>query len=832
MLAGRYRVVALLGAGGMGEVYRADDLTLGQPVALKFLPEKVARDEYLLERFRNEVRVARRVSHPNVCRVYDVGDIEGTVFLSMEYVDGEDLASLLRRIGRLPGDKALEITRQLCAGLAAAHREGVLHRDLKPANIMLDGRGRAVIMDFGLAGLAEQITAGDVRTGTPAYMAPEQLAGREVTPRSDIYALGLVMYEIFTGKRPHSATTLQELASQRELRPPSTPSSLVRDLDPAVERVILRCLEPNPADRPATAMAVAAALPGGDPLAEALAAGETPSPQLVAAAGEVVGISPRVAMISLALVLLGMVVTIFVGMRNNGLEALHADTSPEFLAAKAREIITNLGYQSRGVDTAQGFVYSTDFLDYVGTHDKPRPRWFEIVNQRAPVLEFWYRQSPQPMLAHRVHTLPMRPSTVTDDDPPTIQSGMVNLRLDVAGRLIQFQAIPPEKENGAATHAVDWGPLLAAAGLDEKQLQPAPPEWNSLAGGDTRIAWTGTWPASDRPLRVEAAALHGTPVFFRLLGPWTEPARMPAPGASSAGSLLSIVLIVALLLGSIHLAWRNFARGRADRAGAFTLAKWMFIVEMVLWVAQGHFTATTDLLMSFLLAAAISLLTAALIWILYLAIEPYVRRHWPHSIISWSRLLAGRVRDPLVGRDVLWGVVLGTAWMLTFEIGTRFAVSRGAPPQFPSTEFLEGIRATLGLWVQNVISGVAGTILFFLLLVVLRVVVRNAWVAAALFVLIYTVPQVLASDQKVTAAMIWVIVYGIAAVAVVRFGLVSLAVATFMANLVLNVPYTTDLSNWYAFNGVITLALFVALAAWSFYTALAGQKLWNEDVFD
>ncbi|HEU5453395.1 MAG TPA: serine/threonine-protein kinase, partial [Terriglobales bacterium] len=175
MLAERYRVVALLGAGGMGEVYRADDLTLGQPVALKFLPEKVARDEYLLDRFRNEVRVARRVSHPNVCRVYDVGEVEGTVFLSMEYVDGEDLASLLRRIGRLPGDKALEIARQLCAGLAAAHREGVLHRDLKPANIMLDGRGRAVIMDFGLAGLAEQITAHDVRSGTPAYMAPEQL---------------------------------------------------------------------------------------------------------------------------------------------------------------------------------------------------------------------------------------------------------------------------------------------------------------------------------------------------------------------------------------------------------------------------------------------------------------------------------------------------------------------------------------------------------------------------------------------------------------------------------------------------------------------------------
>ena len=126
----------------MGEVYRATDLKLGQPVALKFLPAAASWDERALARFRNEVRIARQVSHPNVCRVYDIGEIEGVQFLSMEYVDGEDLGSLLRRIGRLPADKALEIARKLCAGLAAAHDKGVLHRDLKPANIMLDGRGQ------------------------------------------------------------------------------------------------------------------------------------------------------------------------------------------------------------------------------------------------------------------------------------------------------------------------------------------------------------------------------------------------------------------------------------------------------------------------------------------------------------------------------------------------------------------------------------------------------------------------------------------------------------------------------------------------------------------
>lgn len=216
----------------MGEVYRADDLTLGQSVALKFLPESLAGNEDALRRFRNEVRVARQVSHPNVCRVHDVGEVNGQIFLSMEYVDGEDLASLLRRIGRLPADKALEIARKLCAGLAAAHEKGVLHRDLKPANVMLDARGQVLLTDFGLAGIADEIASSEVRSGTPAYMAPEQLAGKEVTVRSDLYSLGLVLYELFTGRRPFEGGSMNELMqAQLESTPPSL-STLVRDLDP------------------------------------------------------------------------------------------------------------------------------------------------------------------------------------------------------------------------------------------------------------------------------------------------------------------------------------------------------------------------------------------------------------------------------------------------------------------------------------------------------------------------------------------------------------------------------------------------------------------------
>src|SRR5215472_11008353 len=174
LLARRYRIISRLGKGGMGEVFRADDLILGQPVALKFLPESSKGNLNLLARFYDEVRIARQISHKNVCRVYDIGEVEGQPYLSMEYIDGEDLGGLLRRIGRLPGDKASEFARKLCAGLAAAHAQGVLHRDLKPANIMVDSRGEIRITDFGLAAVAEQLHGAEIRNGTPAYMAPEQ----------------------------------------------------------------------------------------------------------------------------------------------------------------------------------------------------------------------------------------------------------------------------------------------------------------------------------------------------------------------------------------------------------------------------------------------------------------------------------------------------------------------------------------------------------------------------------------------------------------------------------------------------------------------------------
>jgi serine/threonine protein kinase/tetratricopeptide (TPR) repeat protein len=266
-IAGRYRIVSLAGRGGMGEVYRADDLKLGHPVALKFLPHGVAESSRRFQLFVSEVRLSRQLAHPNVCRVYDIGDVDGQHFLSMEYIDGEDLKGLLRRIGRLPRDKGLEIAQHLCAGLAAAHEKAVLHRDLKPANVMIDGRGQARITDFGLARLDDKTSDVGEISGTPAYMAPEQLARGETTIQSDLYSLGLILYEAFTGQPAHKSGSIEEL-KRAHAASPRPPTELVADLDPAVERAILHSLHKDPRHRPASARAVA----------DALVARETASP--------------------------------------------------------------------------------------------------------------------------------------------------------------------------------------------------------------------------------------------------------------------------------------------------------------------------------------------------------------------------------------------------------------------------------------------------------------------------------------------------------------------------------------------------------------------------
>jgi serine/threonine-protein kinase len=230
----------------MGIVHHADDLRLGHAAALKFLPPELAADPRRLAQFHSEVSLARQISHPNVCRVYDIGDVDGHLFLSMEFIDGEDLSSALRRRGPIPEAEAVELIRQICAGLSAVHARGILHRDLKPANIMLGAAGQVHLMDFGIAGAAE---AQHAIEGTPAYMAPEQLLGKELTTQSDIYALGLIIHEMLTGKSMFGAHTLEQLVARHSataVAAPDVPAAIA----PTLRKAMLACLERDPASRP------------------------------------------------------------------------------------------------------------------------------------------------------------------------------------------------------------------------------------------------------------------------------------------------------------------------------------------------------------------------------------------------------------------------------------------------------------------------------------------------------------------------------------------------------------------------------------------------------
>jgi hypothetical protein len=838
IIAERYRVVAMAGRGGMGEVYRAEDLKLGQLVAIKFLPESLSEDASTLARFHSEVRIARQVSHPNVCRVFDIGDADGTPFLSMEYVDGEDLASVVRRIGRLSPDKATEIARQICAGLAAAHERSVVHRDLKPANVMLDSAGKIRITDFGLAGIAASIQGAEIRAGTPAYMAPEQLAGKEVTTKSDIYSLGLILYEILTGKRAFEASTLPELIKLRDQGTITHPSTLVRDLDPLIERVILRCLENDPAKRPVSALQVAAALPGGDPLAAALAAGETPSPEMVAAAGAAEGIRPALALALLVAVVAGLICFLSMHDRTQLANIVSLDLSTDVLLHKAREIVRDLGYPAPPLDSAYDFTSDGGYLQYIQEHDKTPTRWNSLHDDRPAAVYFWYRQSPREMRPQLFFSSGGA-GKVTTFDPPLAVSGMVTLSLDTSGRLIHFEAVSPQKDSPAsAPRAVDWSRLFSAAGLDLAAFQAVDSQWTPLAWGDARAAWAGSTPSHpDIPLRIEAASYRGTPIYFDLIYPWTTPDRS-VPYSPTRQEKIAVLVLVILFVGvvvsSVLIVRHNLRHKRGDTRGAFRLGTFVFVTFIAMWLLRAHHVASLNEIDLTLVALAWALLYTFLIVVLYLALEPLVRRKAPETLIGWSRLLAGQFRDPLVGRDLLIGAVYGVALAL-YEISDNFVLPLfGKLPPVPGVvagESLLGMRLAIGLLLIYILVFVLYSLVIFFLLFLLRLLLRKDAFAFIAVVLLGALTNT-GGEYKVIDFVATGLLYVSFLYVLKRFGLLVLVAGLVVQNVLLVFPTTTRFSQWYAVPALVGLMAIAALAVYGFRSTRAGQPLFGAGLFE
>jgi serine/threonine-protein kinase len=830
VVAGRYRIATLLGDGGMGEVYRATDLRLGQPVALKFLPALLSSDARARDRFHNEVRVARQITHPNVCRVHDLGEVDGHAFLSMEYIDGEDLASLLRRIGRLPADKAVQMARQLCAGLAAAHEQGVLHRDLKPGNVMLDGRGQLRIMDFGLAAVAGEIQRGDIRSGTLSYMAPEQMEGREVTARSDIYALGLVLYEMFTGKRPFAAQTLAELREKQDSTQPESMMSQVADLDPAVERVILRCLAPDPADRPQSPLSIAAALPGGDPLAAAVAAGETPSPELVAAAGSQGALAPVWVAACLAVIVPGLATMAFLGGKVSLLAASAPRKSPEVLAAGTEQLLRQLEFDDPA-DRYYSLQIDGDFYRWVKNNTAAKER-FPRYLERPGAMRFFYRESPEPMINRAFSDA----GAIGAYDPPLIRSGMVTVLTDLEGRLIWLDAVPPEKDSSPPRERpIDWQPLFDAAGLDPSRFHNVDPEWQPRASWDTRMAWEGSFEERpDTPIRVEMGAWRGKPTHFYVIGPWTTPARM-SPGQRTGIErflqAVNLVLLAGIGVGMVVFARYNLKRGRGDRRGALVLGLFVFVCVLAEQALSGHHVAGVEEVSLVTISLGMASLLGLTVVAGYLALEPPVRRKWPATLISWSRLLAGRFYDPLVGTHILIGLAAGVA-IICINEGLALIPGLRDPGGSGFSAFV-GLRHTLSYVIATLsLGGALNALLNFFLLFLFRLVFRRDWLSLAVFVLTFSVLNSLNSPNPWIYAPVLLTGNVIWSVTILRFGLLAIAATHFVLSVANHFHLTWALGSWYGSPAIVANIVMLAMAVWAARVALGGRRLISADLLD
>ncbi|MBX3379307.1 MAG: protein kinase [Phycisphaeraceae bacterium] len=826
IFGGRYRIIGRLGKGGMGDVYRADDVKLGQPCAMKFLPEQLGQDRAALIRLFNEVKIARAVSHPNVCRVYDLGEDGGQHFISMEYVDGEDLSSLLRRIGRLPGDKALQIARQLAAGLAAAHEKGVLHRDLKPANVMVDGRGHVRIMDFGLAGLAEELKGDTGRAGTPAYMAPEQLAGRGVTAKSDVYAIGLLFYEIFSGRPVFRPESMQDLARLHK-QPIAALSSIVPEVDPGVEKVIMQCLERDPDLRPASALTVTNLL-GGDALTAALAAGETPSPELVAASGSRGALTPAIA----AALVLSCILAVFGAASLNTKVKLFATQKMEYapltLADKARDALKQLGHNNRGVDSAFGI-------------EEVRVETPEGQSPILPKMRFWYRESDRPFP-------PGAGGRISRLDPPPAATGERSVLMDLRGNVIETSApiasgvltsasaspaTLPEQELGRIVKLTD-----AAADklrvIDAADFVPA-----SFSTG--RYSFEGQKASTNRsaatsPVRVDVATVGNTVTYLSvrdgnapLVAP--EAKNLQTAGDSNWVGAATIGLIMFAVHGVlIWMAVWSLRQGKADRKGATRLAIATFALQSLVWLCRAHFSSDPENVPDTVIPAlSFAAWLSAIVWMLYVGLEPIIRKRWPLSLVGWSRLLGGQWRDPRVGRDLLMGALAGTIWVLAVQ-GLAYWQSTPAKPALLAINELTLLGPLPALSV--IFSSLVGAILFTLSLTFLctlpRFVLGNTAAAGAavfgLLAVFFAAAMMFQTGLMGSGivAVAGLLAGAIAGLVLTRLGLLTLLVAFFVAGVLGNFPLSLA-GGWTMAASLAAIAIVMIVALYGAFASLGLQ---------
>ncbi len=509
---------------------------------------------------------------------------------------------------------------------------------------------------------------------------------------------------------------------------------------------------------------------------------------------------------------------------------------PEALTERAKEILRSAGYAEAPVDSAVGFYEYNDFLRYVSEHDQSKSRWDNM--EYGPVV-FWYRSSPRPLSArYFVSEAPIF-GRVWTDDPPLEVSGMTLVQLTPRGHLVQMVVVPPQvEEPGAPPGPVDWGQLFAAAGLDATKWTSVAPQWTSPVFSDTRAAWTGVIPERPEiPVRIEAAAYRGKPVFFQLIGPMSRPERQQAykpTGAERAAQGFGVFMLLLLLTGCATLARRNLRMGRGDRRGAFRLASAIFALWAVTWVLGAHHVADFYEFPLFVVALVAGIAGSFFTGMLYIAFEPYVRRRWPATLISWSRLLAGGFRDPLVGRDVLFGCLLSIVGICVVRFAWFVPLWLGQPPVQPyggPTWQLLGARAILSDLANNAGGAILQALAALALLFLFRTLLRRDWAAAVAFVLFTgvfaTIAPLQTGGQFAVVLVPRLILFGLTVYLVIRFGVLALAAARVFDVFLGSFPLTTQMSAWYADISLAGILLMGAIALYAFHTSLGGRPMFG-----
>jgi serine/threonine-protein kinase len=507
------------------------------------------------------------------------------------------------------------------------------------------------------------------------------------------------------------------------------------------------------------------------------------------------------------------------------------------LEAKARDILKSIGYPEEPIDSVFGFQTNSEYLDDVERNNQSAHRYD---NLPALAVQFWYRQSSRPLGL-------VRSSGIWQDSPASINRGSSGVMLDSRGSLIKLWVIPAEaSESSGAEQPPDFSALFKAAGIDQEECkEEKDPDWKYLPYDydvDTRKAWTGTLPDNpDIPIRIDAAARGGKPVAWFLTAPYRNDTSNP--DAASSTSIDTDFIVIAFLIiivvgGGPFFALRNLRMGRGDRRGAARLARFVFGLVMVQWLFGVHYIAASNESTNFSQAVSSGLFSAVLMWLMYIALEPFVRRRWPSLLVGWSRALAGDYRDSLVGRDLLIGCGAGVVWAMAYYL--RFPLSQwfGIPGRVPSSGIgletfyvLTGGRAIIVAIADAILQSVTVALLTGFIFFLVRMLFRNTWVAVAVTVLLIGA-LIISGESSYITAIPTVLAVGVGCFLFFRLGFLAVVAEIISLHILGSFPITLHLSAWYSWIGLTGLALLLALALYAFRTSLGGRPMFGTPRLD